>query len=323
MIINQKIDSSLNPVNKTPSTMQTKKPYLSRTYLYKTLVLSASQLVLAGCSNTMPAKLADRAETRPAYEKVAGNYLLNTSHTAQGQDERIRFVILHYTALNQPDSLAMLTGPLVSTHYLVPEFPQWRSGMPVIMQLVPESKRAWHAGVSSWGGWRALNASSVGVEMVNRGYTELPTGWRQWYPYTPEQIKAVSILLKDVIARNQIQPYNVLGHSDVAPLRKSDPGPLFPWEQLAAMGLGAWPDPQVVEKYLAGRAPQQAAVVLEVQQSLKRYGYDQIPQTGELDEDTRKTISAFQMHFRQADIGGNADAQTEAIAKALVEKYRQ
>jgi N-acetylmuramoyl-L-alanine amidase len=94
--------------------------------------------------------------------KGGGNYLLNTSFTAQGQDERIRFVILHYTALNQAESLAMLTGPLVSTHYLVPERPQWRSGMPVIMQLVPESKRAWHAGVSSWAGWSALNASSVG-----------------------------------------------------------------------------------------------------------------------------------------------------------------
>lgn len=303
--------------------MPAKKPSISRVYLYRTIVLSASQLALAGCSNTMPARPADTAEARPAYEKVAGNYVLDTSYTAQGQDERVRFVILHYTALNQADSLAMLTGPLVSTHYLVPEFPQWRGGVPVIMQLVPESKRAWHAGISSWAGWSALNASSVGIEIINRGYTDQPSGVRQWYPYTAQQIKAISILLKDVIARNGIQPYNVLGHSDVAPLRKSDPGPLFPWEQLADMGLGAWPDPQVVEKYLAGRAPQQAAVVLEVQKSLKRYGYDQIPQTGELDEDTRKTISAFQMHFRQANIRGDADAQTEAIAKALVEKYRQ
>lgn len=303
--------------------MHPKKPTISRSYLYKTIVFSTSQLVLAGCSSIMPAKPADPPAARPAYEKVADHYMVNTSFTAQGQDERIRFVILHYTALNQADSLAMLTGPQVSTHYLVPENPQWVSGKPAIMQLVPESKRAWHAGVSSWAGWSALNASSVGVEMVNRGYTELPSGWRQWYPYTPQQIKAVSILLKDVIARNHIQPYNVLGHSDVAPLRKSDPGPLFPWEQLASMGIGAWPDPQTVEKHLAGREPKQAAVVLEVQKSLKRYGYDQIPQTGELDEDTRKTISAFQMHFRPADYSGNADAQTEAIAKALLEKYRQ
>ncbi len=303
--------------------MDTKKHYLSRVYLYKTLALSSSLAALPGCSyNSLP-KPPAVTDNRPVLEQVAGNYFLNTSFTAQGQDERIRFVIMHYTALNEAESLAMLTGPQVSTHYLVPERPQWRSGMPVIMQLVPESKRAWHAGVSSWAGWSALNASSVGVEMVNRGYTELPSGLRQWYPYTPQQIKAVSILLKDVIARNQIQPYNVLGHSDVAPLRKSDPGPLFPWEQLAGMGIGAWPDPQTVEKHLAGRAPKQAAVVLEVQKSLKRYGYDQIPQTGELDEDTRKTISAFQMHFRPADYSGNADAQTEAIAKALLEKYRQ
>lgn len=133
---------------------------------------------------------------------------------------------------------------------------------------------------------------------------------------------ALIALTKDIIQRYQITPDNVLGHSDIAPLRKQDPDKLFPWERLAAAGIGAWPDPLTVIHYLAGRAPDAPADVSVIQSLLKRYGYDQIPQNGVLDEDTQKTISAFQMHFRPRDISGHADAETEAIAHALVDKYR-
>lgn len=114
----------------------------------------------------------------------------------------------------------------------------------------------------------------------------------------------------------------MLGHSDIAPLRKQDPGKLFPWARLAATGIGAWPDQSTVSKYLAGRSPTSPTEVSTIQALLKQYGYDQIPQNGMLDEETRKTSAAFQMHFRPADIRGNADAETEAIARALNEKYR-
>ncbi|WP_052177128.1 peptidoglycan-binding domain-containing protein [Pantoea ananatis] len=114
----------------------------------------------------------------------------------------------------------------------------------------------------------------------------------------------------------------MLGHSDIAPLRKQDPGRLFPWKALAAQGVGAWPDPLRVKKYLAGRAPGTPMDSFTLQSALRRYGYDRIPLSGVLNEDTRKTVSAFQMHFRPENTDGTPDAETEAIAQALNEQYR-
>ena len=128
-------------------------------------------------------------------------------------------------------------------------------------------------------------------------------------------------LAKDIIQRYGITPYNVLGHSDVAPTRKVDPGPLFPWQQLAEQGIGAWPDKQTVQHYLAGRSFAAAGSVSKIQADLASYGYT-IPQTGVNDAATRQAISVFQMHFRPSNYTGVADAETEAIAAALVAKYR-
>lgn len=132
----------------------------------------------------------------------------------------------------------------------------------------------------------------------------------------------MAVLAKDIIHRYQIAPDNVLGHSDIAPLRKQDPGKLFPWEYLAAMGIGAWPDKPRVNKYLDGHSPSAPTEVSIIQALFKQYGYDQIPQNGVMDGETRKTLIAFQRHFRPADVSGYADAETEAIARALIEKYR-
>ncbi len=230
---------------------------------------------------------------------------------------------MHYTALDDAASLKALTKGNVSAHYLVNSLPEMRDYKPVILQLVPEEKRAWHAGISSWNGRGNINDTSIGIEIVNPGFTQGMLGDKIWYPFNDKQMDAIALLAKDIIVRNKIDPDNVLGHSDIAPLRKQDPGRLFPWKKLALMGIGAWPDDSTVNKYLAGRDKYSPGDVLEIQKSLKKYGYDKIPQSGVLDEETRTTISAFQMHFRQDDIAGNADAETEAIAKALVEKYRQ
>ena len=192
----------------------------------------------------------------------------------------------------------------------------------MVIQLVNENRRAWHAGVSSWNGRSNLNDTSIGIEIVNPGYTDDILGRRTWYPYSEKQIATVALVVKDIIDRYQIAPVNVVGHSDIAPLRKQDPRKLFPWARLADMGIGAWPDQSTVIKYLAGRSPSSPTEVSTIQALLKQYGYDQIPQNGMLDEETRKTIAVFQMHFRPADIRGNADAETEAIARALNEKYR-
>lgn len=266
-------------------------------------------LMIVGCSSKTP--IVDR-----------GNYYIDKSFSSISQDDRVKFLIFHYTAVNDARSLQILTQAKVSAHYLIPEIPKTKSGKPVMFNLVPEDKRAWHAGLSNWNGRLNLNDSSIGIEIVNKGFTEDMLGNKFWYPFNEQQISAIIVLAQDIIKRYNITPDNVLAHSDIAPLRKYDPGKNFPWKRLAELGIGAWPEKMTVKKYLAGRSPYAPASVSVIQKYLQKYGYDKIPQSGELDEETRRTISAFQLHFRPANISGNADAETEAIARALVEKYR-
>ncbi|MFM1345444.1 N-acetylmuramoyl-L-alanine amidase [Yersinia proxima] len=269
-------------------------------------------LLLAGCSSPHrdnPHQLIDR-----------GEYKVDTSTPSVAKNERVRFLVLHYTATDDAESLRLLTQGDVSAHYLVKTHPESLDGKPIVLQLVPESQRAWHAGVSYWQGRSSLNDTSIGIEIVNRGFTERMLH-REWYPYNESQIELIERLTKDIVERYNIEPANVVAHSDIAPLRKSDPGPLFPWKRLATQGIGAWPDDATVAKYINGRNKSDGASVSIIQQALARYGY-QIPQSGELDDETRQVIKAFQMHFRAQDFSGIPDVETEAIALALVEKYR-
>ncbi|KVL84273.1 N-acetylmuramoyl-L-alanine amidase [Burkholderia stagnalis] len=248
-----------------------------------------------------------------------GTYYADTSRHAQGADSRIRFLVMHYTESDEVQSLRTLTGDAVSAHYVVPERPRIERGVPVVHQLVPEAQRAWHAGVSAWQGTTELNAVSIGIENVNGGPADTPQG-RTWQPYPPEQVDALIRLSKDIVARYGIAPTRVVGHSDIAPQRKIDPGPRFPWRVLAQAGVGAWPDDATVAARLAGRDPHAAVDVRALQLKLARYGYD-VPTDGELDARTRRVFAAFQMHFRPSDCAGNPDAQTDAIAQALLDKY--
>ncbi|ONH50221.1 N-acetylmuramoyl-L-alanine amidase [Pseudomonas cedrina] len=270
-------------------------------------VLFLAVLMLAGCS------------TAPNNLSVKNGYAIDTTHSSPNQNERVRYLVLHYTVFDDKDSLDALTNGTASAHYLVYSTPPTHHALPVALQLVPEAKRAWHAGVSQWGNRTHLNDTSIGIEIVNAGFIDGPTG-RLWFPYTEAQLALVKQLAADVIKRYAIEPQNVIGHSDIAPLRKSDPGPLFPWQAFAEQGIGAWPDAAMVHKHLAGRPASRQVAVGTVQRALATYGY-KIPQTGELDEETRQVIRAFQMHFRPAGISGIPDAETEAVALALVEKY--
>lgn len=264
----------------------------------------ALALLLAGCAGNV----IDR-----------GAYFADTSHRAVSVDSRIRFLVMHYTADDDARALEVLTTEDVSAHYLVPAHPPLRDGRPVVLQLVPESQRAWHAGDSFWQGATELNAASIGIENVNLGPIDTPQG-RGWQPYPPEQQDALIRLAKDIVARYRIPPTRVVGHSDIAPQRKTDPGPLFPWKALYDAGVGAWPDAATVTAELAGRAPNAPADVRALQSKLARYGYD-VATDGVLDEPTRRVFAAFQMHFRPRDYSGTPDAETDAIAQALLDKY--
>lgn len=239
----------------------------------------------------------------------AGGLKIDTSHTARGQDSRVQYVILHYTSSNAERALRTLTQGEVSSHYLINDTP------PTIYRLVDENRRAWHAGDSSWQGRTWLNASSIGIEIVHPGYRDGPDG-RYWYPWNPQQIDALIPLLQDILQRHGLPPERVIGHSDIAPQRKLDPGPLFPWQQLAAAGVAIWPDAARVNHYEALLG--ELTPSLEwFAATLERFGYS-LGGTGDEARRLRNVIAAFQMRFRPARHDGEADPETAAILAALV-----
>lgn len=267
--------------------------------------LIAAALLLAGC-----------AGEKGIVEKEG--YQLDTRRQAQAAYPRIKVLVIHYTADDFDSSLATLTDKQVSSHYLVPAVPPRYNGKPRIWQLVPEQELAWHAGISAWRGATRLNDTSIGIELENRGWQK-SAGVKYFAPFEPAQIQALIPLAKDIIARYHIKPENVVAHADIAPQRKDDPGPLFPWQQLAQQGIGAWPDAQRVNFYLAGRAPHTPVDTASLLELLARYGYDVKPDMTPREQ--RRVIMAFQMHFRPTLYNGEADAETQAIAEALLEKY--
>ncbi len=171
-------------------------------------------------------------------------YQLDTRHRAQAAYPRIKVLVIHYTAENFDVSLATLTGRNVSSHYLIPATPPLYGGKPRIWQLVPEQDQARHAGVSFWRGATRLNDTSIGIELENRGW-RMSGGVKSFAPFESAQIQALIPLAKDIIARYDIKPQNVVAHADIAPQRKDDPGPRFPWRELAAQGLALGLTPSV------------------------------------------------------------------------------
>lgn len=241
----------------------------------------------------------------------AAPYRIDTTYASKGQDSRVMFLVLHFTNEDFDRSLWTLTEGPVSSHYLVAEKP------PIVYRLVDESRRAWHAGVSSWKGNTQLNASSIGIEIVNLGLRRQPAEDPANYAdYPQEQVDAVIALCKDIVKRHGIRPDRVVGHSDIAPQRKVDPGPKFPWKRLADEGLIPWPDAATV----ARRLPEFERALPDVawfQQRLAQHGFA-VPASGELDRETRNVVRAFQMKYRPARFDGTPDAETAAVLDALV-----
>jgi N-acetylmuramoyl-L-alanine amidase len=215
-------------------------------------------------------------------------------------------LLLHYTGMKTgEEAVARLRDPeaKVSAHYVVEEDGR-------IFRLVPEERRAWHAGASYWRGRRNLNGDSVGIEIVNPGHE---FGYR---PFPDAQIASVIELVKDIRTRWTIEDRDIVGHADVAPNRKEDPGELFPWKRLAEAGHGLW-----VEASAAPGAPvgegEEGAAVFALQAGFTRLGYD-LPPSGKFDADTAAVVRAFQRHWRQEKVDGVADGETRARLIALL-----
>jgi N-acetylmuramoyl-L-alanine amidase len=232
---------------------------------------------------------------------------IDTRYQSTNHDSRVRYLILHFTQLDFDRSVEALTraqGPRrVSSHYLVGVEP------PTIYRLVDEDRRAWHAGQSFWRGDTQLNASSVGIEIVNMGDDAAPGV--DFADFPPAQIDAVVSLVRDIVVRHRIAPHRVLGHSDIAPQRKTDPGPKFPWRRLAEEGLVPWPDPAAVNAALPAHQASLPAVSW-FQQQLDAIGFE-VPRHGEFDEATRRVIANFQMKYRPTRFDGAPDAETAAL----------
>jgi N-acetylmuramoyl-L-alanine amidase len=201
----------------------------------------------------------------------------------------IDMLVLHYTGMRSAqEALERLTSPAaaVSAHYLVDE-----DG--TVWRLVPEEQRAWHAGLSSWRGRSDVNGASIGIELVNPGHE------RGYRAFPDAQIETLIELCREIIARHPIPPRHILGHSDVAPLRKQDPGELFPWAHLARAGIGLWPEPPLPP----------APSVVETWRLLAAIGYDAAAEAA--------AVTAFQRHYRPARCDGAADAETRQLIAAV------
>ncbi len=212
-------------------------------------------------------------------------------NSAERTAQPVDILVLHYTELPLRESLDILSDDKregrVSAHYVLD-----LDG--TVYRLVPEDRTAWHAGQSWWRGREALNATSIGIEIVNLH------GDRHDYP--PQQIAALIELCTGILARHpQIEPRNVVGHSDIAPQRKVDPGRRFPWKTLAAAGIGLWPTPR---RQLDG----------ELLPALQRYGY-----APPVAVPPREIVKAFQRHFRPSQVDGMADPETRALLAALLD----
>ena len=237
-----------------------------------------------------------------------------SSYNSQGQDYRQKFIILHYTAGNRDSSLKTLTENEVSAHYLVSD-----NKLEPVYSLVNENKRAWHAGVSDWKGRNNLNDTSIGIEIVNGGDVS-----GTFVPYKDFQIKEVAVLVKYLADKYEIPATNILGHSDIAPQRKSDPGPLFPWKELyTKYNIGMWYDNDTKNSYEREYETKLSMIpVSEIQRELNKFGYG-ISITGTWDKQTKNVIKVFQHHFRPSNYSGEMDVETFAILKALNEKYNK
>ena len=217
-------------------------------------------------------------------------------------------ILLHYTGMiDAAVALDRLCAPgsEVSAHYLVLEDGR-------IIQMVQESRRAWHAGISSWAGQSDINSCSIGIEIANPGH-----GFG--YPDFPKrQIAAVTALCRGIQTRNTIPPARVLAHSDVAPSRKQDPGEKFPWRTLWDSGVGHWVKPTPIAEGGAVLAlGDRGDAVTSIQDLLGKYGYDIII-TGTYDSTTHDAVKAFQRHFRPERVDGIVDESTRLTLQELL-----
>lgn len=240
---------------------------------------------------------------------------LSPNHDARPIGVAIDMLVLHYTGMKTADeALGRLCDPSakVSAHYTI-------DTKGCVYAHVQEERRAWHAGVSHWAGRNAVNACSIGIELVNPGHEF------GYVPFTDDQIVSLIDLAHGILSRHAIPPARVLAHSDVAPARKTDPGELFPWRRLAENGIGVWPKIKNPPPPRGGRQRQRTDGPVkpdrvggkntDFAKNLARFGYGVPPQ---VDVPLEAVVAAFQRHFRPSCIDGVADDECSAVLAGLL-----
>ena len=225
-------------------------------------------------------------------------------------DGKVTMLVIHYTGMKSlPEVLDKLADPAskVSAHYVIAE-----DG--TIYKMVDESKRAWHAGVSHWQGEGDVNSRSVGIEVMNNGDRD----------FTPKQLTALALLSQDIIARHGLRPNNVVGHSDVAPDRKDDPGPYFPWHKFSKINIGHWPEPTLRDKFRAAAAAHKPK---ELRKLFQKAGYG-VDAFGDNKPTIEQLTRAFQSRyepfvFRDESKSGKPQASTVALLRAVARHNKE
>ncbi len=238
---------------------------------------------------------------------LASRVIASPNYGARRGWTRPDMIVLHYTGMDDAQAVARwLSNPdsKVSAHYLVEE-----DG--TVIQMVSEWHRAWHAGASFWAGEHDINSVSIGIEIQNHGH-EAPDGLP---PYPRVQMEAVAALCRDIAGRWSVPPDRVLGHSDVAPGRKRDPGEHFDWQWLAEQGVGIWVPPAPI----SDEADATTEDVAGLKAKLARVGYG-VSAGPDYDDRTEAAVAAFQRRFRPARVDGRADASTRETLDRLLAK---
>ena len=279
---------------------------------------STEKVISSSSSGSSRGSVISRNQTTV---KNIGKFQVDSnSYVATGKNERIQFIVVHYTATDNLGSIKELTSSRVSSHFLVLDEEDNK-----IYSLVPLEQRAWHAGASSFRGRTNINDTSVGIEIVSDGiakeYRNNPYPLYDHYvEFKPIQIEKTAQIIKYVAEKYNVPARNIVAHSDIAPGRKKDPGAKFPWKELYdKYNIGAWYDEADKQSFM-NEEKFNATSIREIKDELRKYGYE-VNRLDEWDKESKNVVYAFQLHFNPKNLTGEMDLETFAILKALNKKY--
>ena len=290
--------------------------------LFLMVACSSTEKVVSSSSGSSSSRGSSVSRNKTTVRNIGKLQVDSNSYVSTGKNERIQFIVVHYTATDNAGSIKELTSSRVSSHFLVLDEDDNK-----IYNLVPLEQRAWHAGASAFRGRTNINDTSVGIEIVSDGiareYRPDPNPYHpydHYVDYKPVQIEKTAQIIKYVAEKYNVPARNIVAHSDIAPSRKKDPGAKFPWKELYdKYNIGAWYDESDKQTFM-DEEKFKATSIREIKDELRKYGYE-INRLDEWDKESKDVVYAFQLHFNPKNATGEMDLETFAILKALNKKY--